>query len=128
MSNNKIIQVMPLPESKSIISADRSGDRNVTKFIVGAALMDNGKVLPLVWDGKFTFRTFDPVVEVFAEWCERVFGPESPVITDRPHDPDREKRAEAFKRFGNPMENIGAVGSEQMDLADNEQREGADNE
>jgi len=97
MSKAKIVQVIPLPETKTIISADSTRKGNMTKMITGAALMDNGRVLPLIWDGRFSFETFDPVIEEFAEFVSRFFTQAEPMPV---RESEYTKKMEALGRLG----------------------------
>ena len=94
MAEEKIIQIMPIDrkmpmQSGCILSwqepnADKTD--NVEWFIMGAALMDSGRVLPLVWDGYWTFKTVDPVER---EW-ERFYNNLYVKLREERHE--REKR------------------------------------
>ncbi len=56
---NKILKMISLTDGGTFQAASEDGSRNIEWRIIGAALLDNGRVLPLCWDGRFRFKTFD---------------------------------------------------------------------
>ena len=56
---NRIIQLMPVQSKETFLAASEDGTRNVEWTIIGCALMDNGRILPVCWDGSYTFQVFD---------------------------------------------------------------------
>lgn len=93
MTNSKPIQVNLFSQPKEIKSVR-------DKYIAGMALMENGKILPIIWDGQFSFQIYDPINEVWAEFANRLFGDEpdpKPMMPE--YAKDYAKRMEAIKRI-----------------------------
>lgn len=65
MFNSKPIQLMPIDSGHinndcMFIGADDDADRNVQWSLAGAALLEDGRIVPVLWDGYLTFKPFDP--------------------------------------------------------------------
>ena len=95
MKNQKPIQMISLPETKNIRCVR-------DKYIVGAVLMDNGRILPVIWDGEFSFQPYDPMNEVWAKFAKRLF--DTKPEPDPSKDPQYEKKMEAIKRINGEKE------------------------
>lgn len=61
MNNPKILQVVQLPDEMKhqFIAANKDCTRNVVKTVIAGALVEDGRVLPLVYDGKYDFEVLD---------------------------------------------------------------------
>lgn len=63
----KIVQLMPLRVDRlfppgrrpTFVEEDETTNESVTWYIIGGALMDDGNVQPLCWDGFWRFKTVD---------------------------------------------------------------------
>lgn len=79
-AKNKVIQIMPIYRRMPMQSgctlswqeSNRSGTDNITWHIMGAALMEDGRILPLVWDGFLQFKAVDPAMKEFAAIIDRM--------------------------------------------------------
>ena len=68
----RIIQIMPITGNEYPMFMSTYEDGSETEWsLVGAALMDNGKVYPLVWDGHWMFKAVDPYQQIFSAFMNQ---------------------------------------------------------
>ena len=71
-TNEMIRQMIPLNDGHVFVMADSTGSRNKEWRVIGAALVDDGKILPVIYDGDLEFALFDMNRERVMYGCKKV--------------------------------------------------------